>query len=109
MFCPAIISDVWTPGLLGVSSRFVETIRIRESETVSCSVVHGNVKVSVAPLSMGFSRQKYWSGLPCPPSGDLQDPGIEPMSSALLNLELDGFQNNIRSKHSYWDFLVTQW
>ena len=64
---------------------------------------------SQAPLSMGFSRQKYWSGLPCPPSGDLQDPGIEPMSSALLNLELDGFQNNIRSKHSYWDFLVTQW
>ena len=33
-----------------------------------------------APLSMGFSRQKYWSGLPCPPPGDLPDPGIEPMS-----------------------------
>ena len=27
---------------------------------------------------MGFSRQKYWSGLPCPPPGDLPDPGIEP-------------------------------
>ena len=33
---------------------------------------------SQAPLSMGFSRQEYWSGLPCPPSGDLTDPGIEP-------------------------------
>ena len=33
-----------------------------------------------APLSMGFSRQEYWSGLPCPPSGDLPDPGIKPMS-----------------------------
>ena len=33
-----------------------------------------------APLSMGFSRQVYWSGLPCPPPGDLPDPGIEPMS-----------------------------
>ena len=33
-----------------------------------------------APLSMGFSRQEYWSGLPCPPSGDLPDPGIESMS-----------------------------
>ena len=33
-----------------------------------------------APLSMGFSRQEYWSGLPCPTPGDLPDPGIEPES-----------------------------
>ena len=31
-----------------------------------------------APLSMGFSRPEYWSGVPCPPPGDLPDPGIEP-------------------------------
>ena len=36
-----------------------------------------------APLSMGFSRQEYWSGLPFPSPGDLPDPGIEPVSSAL--------------------------
>ena len=30
-----------------------------------------------SPLSMGFSRQEYWSGLPFPPPGDLPDPGIE--------------------------------
>ena len=30
-----------------------------------------------APLSIGFSRQEYWSGLPCLPPGDLPDPGIE--------------------------------
>ena len=30
------------------------------------------------PLSMEFSRQEYWSGLPCPSPGDLPDPGIEP-------------------------------
>ena len=36
-----------------------------------------------APLSMGFSRQEYWSGLPCPPPGDLPNPGIEPKSPAL--------------------------
>ena len=36
-----------------------------------------------APLSMGFSRQENWSGLPCPPPGDLPDPGIEPASLAL--------------------------
>ena len=33
-----------------------------------------------APLSMGFSRQEYWSGLPFPSPGDLPDPGIKPAS-----------------------------
>ena len=33
-----------------------------------------------APLSMGFSRQEYWSILPCPPPGDLPDPGIDSAS-----------------------------
>ena len=32
------------------------------------------------PLSMGFSRQEYWNGLPCPPPGGLPHPGIEPAS-----------------------------
>ena len=36
-----------------------------------------------APLSTGFPRQEYWSGLPFPSPGDLSDPGIEPMSPAL--------------------------
>ena len=36
-----------------------------------------------APLSMGFSRQEYWSGLPFPSPGYLPNPGIEPGSSAL--------------------------
>ena len=35
-----------------------------------------------APLSMGFSKQEYWSGLPFPSPGDLPDPGIEPGSPA---------------------------
>ena len=30
-----------------------------------------------APLSVGFFRKEYWSGLPCPPPGDLPDPGIK--------------------------------
>ena len=41
-----------------------------------------------AALSMGFSRQEYWSGLPCSPPGDLPNPGIEPMS--LMSPELAG-------------------
>ena len=40
---------------------------------------------AMAPLSMGFLRQEYWSGLPLPPSGDLPDPGIKPMSPALAD------------------------
>ena len=36
-----------------------------------------------ASLTMGFSRQEYWSGLPLPSSGDLPDPGIEPRSPTL--------------------------
>ena len=43
---------------------------------------------TVAPLSMGFSGQKYWSGLPCLPPGDLPDPGIKPAS--LMSPELAG-------------------
>ena len=35
-----------------------------------------------APLSTGFLRQEYWSGLPFPSTGDLPDPGIKPMSPA---------------------------
>ena len=36
--------------------------------------------IAQTPLSMGFSRHKYWSGLPCPPPGHLPDTGIEPES-----------------------------
>ena len=35
------------------------------------------------PLPMSFSRREYWSGLPCPPPGDLPDPRIEPRSPTL--------------------------
>ena len=38
-----------------------------------------------APLAMGFSGQKYWSGLPFPPPGDLHNPGIEPSSPARVS------------------------
>ena len=40
-----------------------------------------------APLSMEFSRQEYWSGLPFLSPGDLPNPGIEPGSPALLNIQ----------------------
>ena len=42
-----------------------------------------------APLSMGFPRQKYWSGLPFSPPGGLSDPRIEPASPAAPALQVD--------------------
>ena len=52
-----------------------------------------------APLSMGFSRQVYWSGLPCPSLGDFPNPGIESLSPTLwvdsLLSELPGKPKNI--------------
>ena len=54
------------------------------------------------PLSMGFSRQEYWSGLSFPFTGDLPNPGIKPGSPALqadsLPTELD---NNTTQGHLY--------
>ena len=43
----------------------------------TCDPVTSRTAVCQAPLSMGFSRQKYWSGLPFPSPGDLPDPGIQ--------------------------------
>ena len=40
-----------------------------------------------APLSMGFSRQEYWSGLPCFPPGGLPDSGMEPVSPVAMKLK----------------------
>ena len=48
-----------------------------------------------APLSMGFSRQEYWSGLPFPSPGDLPNPGIEPRSPAL------------QADSTIWDYFTT--
>ena len=52
---------------------------------------------SQVPLSMGFSRQEYWSRLPFPPPGDLSDPGIEPGSPAL---EVDSLLTELQGKSS---------
>ena len=58
-------------------------------ETLCCALSHfSRVRLSVTPwtvahqppLSMGLSRQENWSGLPCPPPGELPDPGIKPGS-----------------------------
>ena len=64
--------------------------------TVSAQLLqHGSLFVTFwtvahqAPLCVGFSRQEYWSGLPCPPPRGLSDPGIEPASHASAVLQAD--------------------
>ena len=57
---------------------FVLSLRSRVRLSVTLwTVAH------LAPLSMGFSKQEYWSGLPCLPLGNLPNPGIKPASPAL--------------------------
>ena len=45
-----------------------------------------------SPLSMGFSKQEYWSGFPCPPPGDLLNPGIKPKSLVYPALQEDSLR-----------------
>ena len=59
-----------------------------KSLVVSNSVQPCGLQPAKAPLSMGFSRHEHWNGLPCPPSEDLPNPGIEP--TALTSPALAG-------------------
>ena len=56
-----------------VSTLFSRSV-MSDSSAIEWTVAHQ------APLSMGFSRQEYWSRLPCPAPEDLPDPGMEPIS-----------------------------
>ena len=55
--------------------------------------------------AMGFSRQEYWSGLPCPLPGDLLNPGIEPVSPAL---QADSLPTEPPAKPQYAYIYITQ-
>ena len=54
-----------------------------------------------APLSMEFSKQDYWSGLPCPTPGDLPDPEIKPTSLTFLTLASRLFSTSARWEDPY--------
>ena len=76
--------SVNVPGVLNY--RYLNTVTVVNIMSVLCAESLSHVQLFAtpwtvahqAPLSMGFSRQEYWSGLPFPPPGDLPDPGIEP-------------------------------
>ena len=66
-----VSSDFYSPCSGGLVAKLCPTLVT--PQTVVCQ----------APVSMAFSRQEYWSGLPFPSPGDLPDPGIKPRSPAL--------------------------
>ena len=94
--------EAWHAAVHGVAeSNMTEWLNWTEHQKIIfecfvcvCMCVHGHTHVCMlscfrlfetlwtlarqAPLSMGFSRQEYWSVLPRPPPGDLPDPGLEP-------------------------------
>ena len=67
-----LVGCLWTASVLGCFSLVLLCATLW---TVACQV----------SLSMGFSRQEYWSGLPCPPPGDLPNTGIKPRLLYLLH------------------------
>ena len=65
---------------------------VTKSCPILCNTMDGNLQ---APLSMKFSKQEYWSGLPFPSPGNLPHPEIKPMSSAL---QADSLPNELSGK-----------
>ena len=55
-----------------------------------------------APLSMGFPRQEYWSGLLFPSPGDLSEPGMEPVSLGSPALQADSLPLSYQGSLSNW-------
>ena len=70
------------PSLLAVVAKLKRRFEVKSLSRVGLFAIP-RTAAHQAPLSMGFSRQEYWSGLLFPPPGDLPDPRIEPRSPAL--------------------------
>ena len=87
ILAPLPVNKATSPALEAWSLTHWATREVPETESVSCSVVSDSATLWAAAcqalLSMGYSRQEYWSGFPFLAPGDLPDPGIEPVSPAL--------------------------
>ena len=73
-----------------ISSQRRETSCVCAKSLQSCPTLCDPMDCSIpTPLSIGFSRQEDWSGLPCPSPGDLPDPGIKSVSPVTPALQAD--------------------
>ena len=78
--------------------RHLEAVRAESEVAQLCPTLCDPMDCTCqAPLSMGFSRQDYWSGLPFPSPGDLPNPGIEPGSPAL---QADSLPSEPQGEHA---------
>ena len=87
--------------MFSVSSTVILLYSVSEHSVMSDSLQWPWTVVFQAPLPMGFSRQKHWSGLPFPSPGDFPHPGIEPTS--LMSSTLAGglfWIYYIKNKHT---------
>ena len=82
----------WLYARLKITHKLLHTYMLSCFSHVWLCLTHGARQV---PLSMGFCRQEYWSGLPCPPPGDLPDTGIKPVSPAMPALAGGFFTTSI--------------
>ena len=74
--------DLQKQKILRRGGKSTQKVKVKSLSCVRLFVTWWTVAYQ-APLSMGFSRQEYWSGLPFPSPGDLPNPGIKPRSPAL--------------------------
>ena len=74
-----------------------------------CPTLHPWTVARQDPLSVGLSRQESWNGLPCPPPGDLPDPGIEPASPVSPALQAGSFLLNHQGNPEWISSPQTPW
>ena len=110
------------PSYLIRSHRLVKSFRRTHKKSNTGCVLSGSVVSNSAipwtvarqaPLSVGFSRQEYWSGLPFPTPGDLPNPGIEPMSLPSMSLPsttlAEAFFTTIDTGKQIWRYWYFSW
>ena len=99
-------SDEWTK--CGIYTHRKRKVKVKSLSRVRLLSTPWTVAYQ-GPLSMGFSRQEHWNGLPFPSPGDLPEPGIEPGSvrhcrQTLYHLSHQGRLNGILFTHCYMNF-----
>ena len=76
--------------------------------TKSCPILASTCSVALhTPLSMGFSRQEYWSGLPFASPGELPNPGIKQLSPVSPALQADSLPTEPHQDKNHFPFLIT--
>ena len=108
-FVPNILPEMGADSWTGQKCCFSRDFFLFTCWVVSNSFVTPWTVAHQAPLSMGFSRQEHWSGLPCPPPGDLPNPGTEPTSPAVpalagrsLEVILDKQDKQRKTRNILW-------